>query len=164
MPQKRRKSGQWAVRAASVGIGVVVTVLAATTVSASPLGNADRAVAAGTDRLGCVFTVKPPHIDHSGTRHDGMMKSHAEYRCGRAMSDLIIRTCLGYWDGAKWVGIVCKAREIGNTGFIEVSAYHRGGCDLGHHRYRNAGHIAVFNASGGSVVLGYYQFVKHRRC
>ena len=151
---------------ATIGLGLVATMLTATTALASPAtlaGDAAGAAAAGTDRLGCVFTVSPPHIDHSGTSTDGMMKVRAAYRCPRAMPELIMRICLSYWDGAKWIRVHCHPKLVSGTDAIEATVHYKGGCDLGHHLYRNHSHLAVFDSSGRTI-LNHLGIVKHKRC
>jgi hypothetical protein len=108
---------------------------------------APSAAAAGLSRdvLGCTFTAVAPHIDHSDTATNGMLKAHSVERCDGRQVEIILRTCLSYWNGSEWERIACDNNDRSNAKSAHLDVFHAGGCDLGHHRYRSLAFVSILN-------------------
>ena len=135
--------------------------VAAHTAALSPAAGAG---GVARDSLGCALIVVAPHIDHSGTNTSGMMKAHSAETCGHPVGELIVRTCLSYWNGARWVRVACHFRDTANTSSVKADVFHAPGCDLGHHRYRNRGHAAIFNTAETVLIMAHQRIAIATRC
>jgi hypothetical protein len=155
----------WPPTLLSAGLVLALLILgpapvAAHTATLPPAAGAD---GVALDSLGCTLTVVAPHIDHSGTHTDGMMKAHSAETCDHPVGELIVRTCLSYWNGARWVRVACHFRDTANTSSVKADVFHAPGCDLGHHRYRNVGHVGILNPAG-SVIMAHQRIAIATRC
>ena len=135
---------------------VVVTLIAVSPSVAGPhtiSSGLAKGRGAARDSLGCTFTVVAPHIDHSGTQTNGMMKAHSALRCEHPISGFfIIGSSLSYWNGARWVHISRHAREWDNASSGKADTFHDPACEHGRHRYRTLGNVGIFNAAGTLIV------------
>ena len=59
------------------------------------------ATGASRDSLATPSRRSPLHIDHSGTATNGMLKAHSVERCDGRQVEIILRTCLSYWNGSR---------------------------------------------------------------
>lgn len=128
LPSSMRSPRHSKARLAAALVVALVLVSGAMAASASTAASAGH-VSIGGDSLGCTFTVVAPHIDHSGTSTDGILKGRVLEQCDRKFPEIIARLCLSYWNGARWVRIVCNVRDLLDAKSAGRQVFHRGGCD-----------------------------------
>jgi hypothetical protein len=104
------------------------------------------------DSLGCTFTAVAPHIDHSGTATNGMLKAHSVEQCDRRQATILLRTCLSYWNGSEWDRITCDNNHLDNRKRSHLNVFHPPGCDLGHHRYRSLAFVSILNDRSQNLI------------
>jgi hypothetical protein len=155
----------WPPALLAAALVLALLILGAATVAAhtATLSRAGGAGGVARDSLGCTLTVVAPHIDHSGTNTDGMMKAHSAETCDHAFGQVAIATCLSYWNGARWVRLSCHGPRNIHTSSVKANVFHAPRCDLGHHRYRNVGHVAIYNPPG-SLIMNHVRIAIATRC
>jgi hypothetical protein len=145
-------------------LGTLIAVLPSVAGPHTILSGFAEGRSAARDSLGCTLTVVAPHIDHSGTKTNGMMKAHSAVQCAHPVPVIIISSSMSYWNGARWVRISRHHRVWKNVSSGKADTFHDPACDHGRHRYRNLGMVGIFNADETTLLASHHRIAIATRC